>query len=82
MNELKLNSMECAIYIIKQFITCNPYYIALHSCIQFIFYNIIKSYLYKMDIRSFLNKNTKDNDNSSERLEIIFTHIRYVINII
>ena len=35
-----------------------------------------------MDIRSFLNKNTKDNDNSSIRLEIIFTHIRYLINII
>ena len=35
-----------------------------------------------MDIRSFLNKNTKDNDNSSERWEIIFTHIRYLINII
>ena len=35
-----------------------------------------------MDIRSFLNKNTKDNDNSSERLEIIFTHIRYLTNII
>ena len=33
-----------------------------------------------MDIRSFLNKNT--NDNSSEMLEIIFTHIRYLINII
>ena len=60
----------------------NPYYIALHSCIQFIFYNNIKRYLYKLDIRSFLNKNTKDKDNSSERLEIIFTHIRYLINII
>ena len=35
-----------------------------------------------MDIRSFLNKNTKDNDNSFENLEIIFTHIRYLINII
>ena len=35
-----------------------------------------------MDIRSFLNKNTKDNDNSYERLDIIFTHIRYLINII
>ena len=35
-----------------------------------------------MDIRSFLNKNTKYNDNSSERLEIIFTNIRYLINII
>ena len=63
----------------KQFITCN---IALHYFQQLIFYNIIKSYLYKMDIRSFLNKNTKDNDNSYERLEIIFTHIRYLINII
>ena len=74
--------MECAICIIKQFITCNPYYIALHSCKQLIFYNIIKNYLYKMDIRSFLNKNTKDNDNIYERFEIIITHIRYLINII
>ena len=35
-----------------------------------------------MDIRSFLNKNNKDNDNIYERLENIITHTRYLINII
>ena len=35
-----------------------------------------------MDIRSFLNKNTKDNDNSSERLAIIFTHILCICDIL
>ena len=38
-----------------------------------------------MDIRSFLNKNTQDNDNyynSSERLEIIFTHIICICDIL
>ena len=34
-----------------------------------------KMYIYKMDIRIFLNKNTKDKDNSSERLDIILTNI-------
>ena len=63
--------MVCAILVIK---CCIPllHYITLLYQVHF---NYFQKCTYKMDIIIFLNKNTTDKDNSSERLDIILTHI-------
>ena len=63
--------MECAILVIK---CCIPllHYIMLFYQVHFHYF---QKCTYKMDIRIFLNKNTKDKDNISEILDIILTNM-------